>query len=139
MTDLYGTPRITVDSMLKSALTQLAQQSERIVAMTEQVAAITEMLRNMEAAAFGATEQPEAAPAATTHQEVVDAIERLQPQYLATYKAAKAELDAKRDGIQRQCGNIGHVYALGASWASLSYSSGRSCLFCHMAEPKVGG
>lgn len=137
MTDLYGTPRITVESMLKSALDHLGQQSERIVAMTEQVVAMRELLQNMEAAAFGATEQAEVAPVATTHQEIDDAIERLTPQYLATYNAAKAELDAKRDEIQRQCGGIGHVYAKSRDFIGIG--RGRECLFCHADEPKVEG
>lgn len=86
-----------------------------------------------------ATVPTPAAPAATTHQEIVDATERLHPQYLATYNAAKAELDAQRAEIQRQCGAIGHVYGRGAAWAGLMYHSGRACLFCHAAEPDMEG
>lgn len=72
---------------------------------------------------------------ANTHQEIVDATERLAPQYLATYNAAKAELDVKRDEIQRQCGTMGHVFAKDRSWPS--YQTGRVCLFCRLDEPKV--
>ncbi|KQB59370.1 hypothetical protein [Acidovorax sp. SD340] len=76
---------------------------------------------------------------AKTHQEIVDAIACLTPQYNAIYQAAKAELDAQREELQSQCGKIGHVYAHGAAWAGLMYVSGRSCLFCHAEEPKVEG
>lgn len=78
------------------------------------------------------------APIAKTHQEIVDGIERLHPQYIAIYKAAKAELDAQRDELQRQCGDIGHVFAQEKSiWGM--YSASRVCLFCGGAEPKQEG
>lgn len=75
---------------------------------------------------------------AKTHQQVVDAIERLHPQYSAIYKAAKAELDAQRDEVQRQCGDIGHVFARDKSMLGM-YSANRVCLFCGASEPKSEG
>lgn len=79
-------------------------------------------------------QQSAAAPVAKTHQEIVDAIERLYPEYSAIYKAAKAEIDAQRAELQRQCGDIGHIFAKdGSMWRGRE----RSCLFCGMNEPKA--
>jgi len=76
-----------------------------------------------------------AAPVAKTHQEIVDAIERLYPEYSAIYKAAKAEIDAQRAELQRQCGDIGHLFAKDRSMWGMGVM--RSCLFYGMNEPKA--
>ena len=76
--------------------------------------------------------QGEAAPAAKNHQEIVDALDGMDAEFTAAYRAASAHVEARRAELQKQCGELGHLFA--KDRASLSFGKVRFCVYCGAAE-----
>lgn len=69
------------------------------------------------------------------HQEVIDALERLQVEYSAAFTAERARIAVERERLRNECGSVGHFFAKHRD--PVHTSVGRCCVFCGAPEPKA--